>query len=144
MLVSYEDAMRSYEGDAADAPRALTERRLQEAENLLFGVCAHARRRAETPAGRALVEDIITRAVLRLVRDSSPGYKSETEGNYSYEKDPLTSSGNLWFPEADLAALGCGKAPRAAVGTIRVSANPTFANTRPRRRNVARPAGGWL
>ena len=139
MLVTYEALLDSFEGDPGDVPRGLVERRLAEAERLLFRQCPASRRLADSdPEVRAFVEDVIIRAVLRTVRDSSPGLKSEQLGNYGYTKDSLSSSGNLWFPREDLAGLPCSAGSR--VGVARTSPDPTFANTRPR---VVRGGGWW-
>ncbi len=138
MLVSFERAMQSYEGDEAEVDREIVEARLDEAERLLFRLCPASRHLIDSPADRPFLEDVIIRAVLRTVRDTSPGLKSENLGNYAYTKDSLTQSGNVWFGRDDLAALPCGGGAR--IGTVRISADSTFANTRPRR--VAR-AGGW-
>lgn len=135
--VEFEDVARSFEGDIPDEDRALVEQRIAEAFRLLYGICPVVRVRVENrQVDPDLVADVIIRAVLRPIRDDSPIYKSESENGYSYSKDSLVASGGLWFPEADLTALGCGRA--VAFGSTRVAPDPGFA--RPSRR-IAR--GRW-
>ena len=85
-----------------------------------------------------LVRDVVATVVMRVLRDKSPGLKSENEGNYGYEKDSLTSSGNVWVSREDLAALGCGPS-RGRAGTARIGHGRTFAGTH----LVTRERGWW-
>lgn len=133
--------MNSYEGEPAD--QELVKQRLAEAERLLFGLCPSARLRAQSEDTLPLVQDVIIRAVLRTLRVENPTMRSESEGNYSYTRDALSASGNLWFPREDLAALGCGSRG-GKVGSTSVRPSQTFAPTGvPRRRYVHRGGGWW-
>lgn len=51
------------------------------------------------------VRDKVLGAVMRVLRDPE-GLESETEGNYSYKKNPVVASGNIWFTKDELADLG--------------------------------------
>ena len=51
------------------------------------------------------VRDKVADAVLRVVRNPE-GFDREAEGDYSYQMNKLVASGNLWYPESDLAELG--------------------------------------
>lgn len=53
----------------------------------------------------AFVKDKVIGAVLRVMRDPE-GIKRETEGNYSYERNPIVASGNIWYTKDELADLG--------------------------------------
>lgn len=55
----------------------------------------------------AFVKDKVLGAVMRTIRDPE-GIKSETEGNYSYERNPIVASGNIWYTKDELADLGLG------------------------------------
>lgn len=62
----------------------------------------------------SLVADVVQNAVVRVLRNPE-GYRSETEGDYSYTVNPMDSAGSIWFPDADLDVL----CPRPlAFGTI--------------------------
>lgn len=51
------------------------------------------------------VKDKVIGAVLRVLRDPE-GLESETEGNYSYKRNPIVASANIWFTKDELADLG--------------------------------------
>lgn len=51
------------------------------------------------------VKDKVLNAVMRVLRDPE-GIQSETEGNYSYKRNPIVASGNIWFTKDELADLG--------------------------------------
>lgn len=51
------------------------------------------------------VKDKVMNAVLRVLRDPE-GLESETEGNYSYTRNPVVASANIWFTKDELADLG--------------------------------------
>lgn len=51
------------------------------------------------------VKDKVVGAVLRVLRDPE-GLESETEGNYSYKRNPIVASANIWYTKDELADLG--------------------------------------
>lgn len=51
------------------------------------------------------VKDKVMGAVLRVLRDPE-GLESETEGNYSYTRNPIVASANIWYTKDELADLG--------------------------------------
>lgn len=51
------------------------------------------------------VKDKVLGAVMRVLRDPE-GMQSETEGNYSYKRNPIVASGNIWYTKDELADLG--------------------------------------
>lgn len=53
----------------------------------------------------AFVKDKVLNAVMRVIRDPE-GLQSETEGNYSYKRNPIVASGNIWYTKDELADLG--------------------------------------
>lgn len=99
--------------DANDAATlAWVSNMLSKAERKLFALCPAARWKVAQGDSQAIAiaRDLVIEAVARVARvdPDSVGYRSETEESYSYTVDPLTRSGNLWFPDTDLAQLGCG------------------------------------
>ena len=79
---------------------------------------------AADPLRGEYLADLLVEAVARVERNAAvkEGYKTETEGAYSYSV--LSSrevSTNLWWPDDELAVLGaCGKSGSRRVGTILV------------------------
>lgn len=53
----------------------------------------------------ALVKDVIVEMVLRVLRNPG-GYRSETDGDYSYSRDTQVASGRLTVTDDDLETLG--------------------------------------
>lgn len=79
-----------------------------------------------------LFKAVVVRVASRVFSNTD-GYKSETEGGYSYEVNAAVASGTIWFTDDDIADL-TGKKPKGqnegTVGTITVGRH--------------RPAGrGW-
>ena len=68
----------------------------------------------------AFVKDKVIGAVLRVLRDPE-GIQSETEGNYSYKRNPIVASGNIWYTKDELADLGVNRAvkPRTVFASNR-------------------------
>jgi hypothetical protein len=81
---------------------------LRKGPNLIARMAAY---NPATGAGidPAFVKDKVMGSVMRVLRDPE-GLKSETEGNYSYERNPIVASGNIWFTKEELADLGIGAA----------------------------------
>lgn len=52
-----------------------------------------------------LVTDKVVAAVLRVVRNPT-GIEQEAEGDYSYRMRNTVASGDIWYQEKDLVALG--------------------------------------
>lgn len=137
--LTFNDIAGSYEGELPEDQREWVETKIGEAIRLLQGICPKLRDSCSLDHPRAdLVRDVVTRAVLRVVRDEDPTLKTESENGYSYSKNALTASGDLWFPEKDLAALRCGPA-KAKIGSAKTAPDPVFAS--PRR--VTRRGGWW-
>lgn len=132
--VSFDDLVAAYEG-TIDQDDSVTvqwlEHQIGKAERALIGDCPSLPRRlAAGSVDPALVKDVVVDAVLRLVRDEDPTLKTESENGYSYSKNPLSASANLWFPDKDLARIGCKAVDAGFVGTARVSTRSPW-------------AGGW-
>lgn len=92
---------------------AWVSKQINKATRRLLATCPTLESRLRNNQSLAdIAKDIVVEAVARMARmdDDAIGIKSESEGEYSYSVDPLTRSGNIWFPDKDLALLGCGTA----------------------------------
>lgn len=130
LRIDIDAVANAYEGeiDREDETtvRWLTEQ-IDKAVRALIGDCPTLLRRlAAKSVDALLVQDVVVDAVLRLVRDEDPTMKSESESGYSYTKNPLTASGDIWFPDKDLRRIGCKAATDGFVGTARVKASRPF------------------
>lgn len=134
LMVSVDDLVAAYEG-VIDNQDSETQNWLKyqigKAERALIGECPSLPRRiAAGSVDVDLVRDVVVDAVLRLVRDEDPTLKTESENGYSYSKNALSASANIWFPDKDLARIGCKAVDAGFVGTARVSTRAPW-------------AGGW-
>jgi hypothetical protein len=62
------------------------------------------------------VGDVIVRMVIRVLRNPE-GYRTETDGDYSYGRDTRSASGELTVTDEDLEELGYGKSSTYAVSS---------------------------
>lgn len=94
------------------AAMAWLDSQLAKAERKLFALCPDTETRIRQGDARtiAIAKDLLIEAVARVARvaPEAVGFRSESEDGYSYSVDPLSRAGNIWFPDADLAQLGCG------------------------------------
>lgn len=77
---------------------------------------------ANDPAKSQYMHDMIVDAVARVLRNpgAAAGFKSESEGNYSYSiSSALEASATLWFPDTALDLLIPKRVGK--YGTIRLS-----------------------
>lgn len=69
------------------------------------------------------VIDVVASAMERVTLN--PGaLKSEAEGDYRYEVNQLVASGNIWFPDDELAQITPGGSTSTAIGTAHVRPSP--------------------
>lgn len=68
----------------------------------------------------AFVQDKVVNAVLRVIRDPE-GLESESEGSYSYKRNPVVASGNIWYTKEELADLGIRTATTVKPRSIQTS-----------------------
>lgn len=134
LSVAVDDLVTAYEGviDKQDPEtQEWLKHQIGKAERALIGECPSLPRRiAARSVDVELVRDVVVDAVLRLVRDEDPTLKTESENGYSYSKNALSASANIWFPDKDLARIGCKAVDAGFVGTARVSTRAPW-------------AGGW-
>lgn len=97
---------------------------VDEAVRILLADCQGLRTRVESgKVDKDLVEDAVKDAVLRVLREDEPTLKSESEDGYSYTKNALATSPDIWITDKWLKRLGCeGNAeagPRSARARVR-------------------------
>ena len=84
---------------------------------------------------RDLVKDVIVEMVLRVLRNPS-GFRSESDGDYSYSRDTQVASGRLVVTDDDLETLGYGSSSTySTAGTDTELANAWCRDPHPRRRH---------
>ena len=145
-IITTQDVLASFEGTLEETGMSLEwlQARLEEAVLLLRKQCPNAKSIMDNaypdPEDLALIRIIISRAIHRLLRDDAPGYQSETESGYTYVKNPQEVSSNLWYPDKDLALLGC-KPGAKAIGTARLGTSSVYAA--PKRHMCSRAIRWW-
>lgn len=73
---------------------------------------------ANTPQRISDVKDVVASMVQRVLRNEGSIDKAESDGDYSYTRDPLAASANLWVTNDEWEQL-LGS-PGLSIGTIRV------------------------
>lgn len=111
--------------DVAARWRPLSAAEQETAETLLTDVSGLIRSQVPTIDARldagtldaGIVRMVAARSVIRSMQNPE-GYRTESDGDYSYTRDESRTSGELYVSAADLALLRGGSASR--VGTIHV------------------------
>lgn len=104
--ITLDEVKASYEGEIAVQKYEWVNSKIDEAVRSLLSYLPDIP--ARITAGQLnpeLVKDKVVAAVLRVVRNPT-GIIQEGEGDYNYRLDKLVASGDIWFPEKDLIALG--------------------------------------
>lgn len=123
-ILPWEYVNLSFEGDWPEDPKFVEyiEARIQSAFVRLKFQCPVVRETLASPTVDedyiAIVREVLLEAILRVARDPAPGYQSETESGYIYQKFPSEASANIWFRKEDLDNLGCGRGQR--IGSLRI------------------------
>lgn len=96
---------RAEPGVLDDTADNLIQVKAEDAVSYLFDAVPLARKRiaSEKLSIRTFIR-IVCDMVLRVLRNPE-GYKSESDGTYSYTSTALVASGDLWIPDKDLALL---------------------------------------
>lgn len=120
--VSKEEVIKRYEGDLSLLPVVYVETKILDAIQLIKDECPTAIIRLQsgtlsTTTYYAVVADI----VLRVFRNPG-GMESESEGGYSYRRNAVVASGNLWLTDRDKnRLLGILDGDRTALpGTVSI------------------------
>jgi hypothetical protein len=115
--ITFDQVDDSYEGTIAADRKPWVENKIDEAVRELISKIPNILSRIDAgDLDPDLVRDKAVAAVLRVVRNPT-GFEEESEGDYRYRLNPLVASGDIWYPEKDLTALGwvndaLNKAPR--------------------------------
>lgn len=106
LAVTLDEVKRSYEGTITtdEIPWAtdIVDKAVRELLNKIPSITSRV---AAGTLDRDYVVDKVGEAVHRVLRNPE-GMASETEGDYSYRLRTIMASGNIWYPDADLIALG--------------------------------------
>jgi hypothetical protein len=108
VYATVDDVRGAWERPIADSRVVYVQGRLNAAHRLLHGKAPGLDARvASGMPDRDLVKDVIVEMVLRVLRNPS-GFRSETDGDYSYSRDTQVASGRLVVTDEDLETLGYG------------------------------------
>lgn len=122
--IDLENVSLMYDGVIAEEDHAYVQGLVDKAVRILLSDCQGLRARVDSgKVDKDLVVDAITDAVLRVLNDTDPTLKSESEDGYSYTKNALAASPDIWITDKWLKRLGCeGNAeagPRSARARVR-------------------------
>lgn len=104
--ITFEMVQNSYDKpiDPARAPWVNT--KIDEAVRELLSYIPNLLSRIEQGlVDKDFVTDKVIGSVLRVVRNPE-GLETETEGDYSYRLNKTVASGDIWYLERDLVAMG--------------------------------------
>lgn len=104
--VSFEQVTASYEGTIPVQKAEWVNQKIDEAVRELLSIIPDIPARIdEGTLDPYLVADKVVAAVLRVVRNPT-GVEQESEGDYSYRMRNTVASGDIWYQEKELTALG--------------------------------------
>lgn len=107
--IGIENVSLMYDGVIAVEDEEYVQGLVDKAVRILLSDCKGLLARVETgEVDKDLVVDAITDAVLRVLNDTDPTLKSESEDGYSYTKNALAASPDVWITDRWLRRLGCG------------------------------------
>lgn len=110
----------TFEGDLDPDKQAYYDRKVDEAVRLLLRKCPGLLKKVEDgELDPEFVSDTVAKAVLRVIRNPE-GFTNESEGNYSYGLGARVASGDIWYPDNELDALGCGGSSSMVPRSVRV------------------------
>lgn len=108
VYAEFEDVRDAWNRPLPEARREYVERKLGEAHRLLRSPSNAPGLDLRVTSGqldRELVGDIIVRMVIRVLRNPE-GYRTESDGDYSYGRESGSSSGEVTVTDKDLEDLG--------------------------------------
>jgi hypothetical protein len=104
--ITWEQIEKSYEGTLPSTKIAWAQQKIDEAvRDLLSFIPSIPDRIASNKLDADLVRDKVAAAALRVVRNPM-GIESEDEGDYGLKLRNTVASGDIWWQEKDLIALG--------------------------------------
>lgn len=108
VYATVEDVREASDRPIPDARVPYVQGRLDAAHRLLHSKAPGLDARVDSGVlDPLLVKDVIVEMVLRVLRNPS-GFRSETDGDYSYSRDIQVASGRLMVTDDELAMLGYG------------------------------------
>lgn len=136
VYATVDDVRGAWERVIPDSRVPYVQGRLNAAHRLLHGKAPGLDARvASDVLDRGLVKDVIVEMVLRVLRNPS-GFRSESDGDYSYSRDTQVASGRLVVTDDDLETLGYGSSSTySTAGTDTALANAWCRDPHPRRRH---------
>jgi len=106
LAVTLDEVLASYEGtivtDELTWATDIVDKAVRELINKIPSIPSRV---AAGTLDREYVVDKVGEAAHRVYRNPE-GMASETEGDYSYRLRTIMASGNVWYPDSDLIALG--------------------------------------
>lgn len=100
------DVQASYEDTIPAERAAWVNQKIDEAVSELLSYIPTLTQRIETGlVKRAFVVDKVVGSVLRVVRNPK-GFEAEGEGDYNYRISKTVASGDIWYLDKDLIAMG--------------------------------------
>lgn len=104
--VTFEQVTSSYEGTIPLQKSDWVNQKIDEAVRELLSIIPDIPDRIDAGLlDPQLVADKVVAAVLRVVRNPT-GIEQEAEGDYSYRMRNSVASGDIWYQEKELTALG--------------------------------------
>lgn len=107
MDITIKDIADGFEDDINDFPAGFVQKKLTQALALIEKKCPGAMSRVDSgKLDKDLFLMVLENMVFRVLR-APEGFKSESEGNYSYDRFPTAASADLWITDKELEILGC-------------------------------------
>ena len=124
--ITLDQVTASYEGTIASQKFDWVNQKIDEAVRELLAIIPDIPNRIDAGAlDPELVADKVIAAVLRVVRNPT-GIDQETEGDYSYRLRNTVASGDIWYQEKELTALGWIAPKQYAPRTVFTKASRGF------------------
>lgn len=104
--ITFEMVQESYDKPIDLTRKPWVEKKIDEAVRELLSYIPNLMSRIENQlVDKDFVTDKVIGSVLRVVRNPE-GIESETEGDYAYKLNKTVASGDIWYLERDLIAMG--------------------------------------
>lgn len=104
--ITFEMVQASYDKPIPVEKAPWVNQKIDEAVRELIGYIPNLQTRIEEGMlDKDFVTDKVVGSVLRVVRNPE-GFESEGEGDYTYRLNKTVASGDIWYLERDLIAMG--------------------------------------
>lgn len=106
LSITFEMVQNSYDKPIAPERAAWVNQKIDEAARELLSYIPNLLERISLGlVDQEFVNDKVIGSVLRVVRNPE-GFETETEGDYAYRLNKTVASGDIWYLERDLIAMG--------------------------------------